>query len=101
MLQIALIAHALTFFCGDASCVGAGEGLCVGFDVLSISTVVRTLVNLAILPSLETSPNKKLVPIPVKRARAVQRKRVGGHAAVLAVNGGHRPHLRKFQLKSF
>ena len=54
-----------------------------------------------VLPSLETSPNKKLVPIPVKRARAVQHKRVGGHAALLAVKGGHRPHLRKFQLKSF
>ena len=54
-----------------------------------------------LLPSLETSPNKKLVPIPVKRARAVQHKRVGGHAALLAVKGGHRPHLRKFQLKSF
>ena len=54
-----------------------------------------------LLPSLETSPNKKLVPIPVKRARAVQHKRVGGRAALLAVKGGHRPHLRKFQLKSF
>ena len=39
----------VNLFCGDASCVGAGEGLCVGFDVLSISTVVRTLVNLAIV----------------------------------------------------
>ena len=49
LFQIALIAHALTFFCGDASYVGAGEGLCVCVDVLSISTVVRTFVNLAIV----------------------------------------------------
>ena len=36
-------------FGGDASYVGAVEGLCVGVDNLSISTVVRTLVNLAIV----------------------------------------------------
>ena len=39
----------VNLFCGVASCVGAGEGLCVGVDVLSISTVVRTLVNVAIV----------------------------------------------------
>ena len=39
----------INLFCGDASCVGAGEGLCIGVDVLSISTVVLTLVNLAIV----------------------------------------------------
>ena len=34
---------------GDASYVGAGKGLCVGVDGLSISTVVQTLVNLAMV----------------------------------------------------
>ena len=40
---------------GDASYVGAGKGLCVGVDGLSISTVVQTLVNLAMVAQCSES----------------------------------------------
>jgi hypothetical protein len=39
----------VNLLCGDTSYVGAGKGLCVGVDVLSIWTLVRTCVNLAIM----------------------------------------------------
>jgi hypothetical protein len=39
----------VNLICADAGYVGAGTGLCGGVDVLSISTVVRILVNLAIV----------------------------------------------------
>jgi hypothetical protein len=46
--------------------VGAGEGLCVGVDVLSISTVVRTLVNVAIVAHCSEIKNNIVSNLPAE-----------------------------------
>ena len=46
--------------------MGAGEGLCVGVDVLSISTVVRTLVNVAIVAHCSEIRNNIVSNLPAE-----------------------------------
>ena len=59
----------VNLLCDDASYVGADEGLCVGIDVLSIplvSTVVRTLVNLAMMAQCSEIKKNSVSNVPAE-----------------------------------